>query len=102
MVYCVYKIVKCTVNIIFSLDPKKDPITRGFELGLKVLSVEDPEVWVQPASFILVGCLVFASVRGFLKQFIKVRGHGRLRVAMPNTFVVATHRSLSLSLSNWR
>lgn len=38
----------------------------------QVLSVEDPEVWVQPASFILVGCLVFSSVRGFLKQFIKV------------------------------
>lgn len=36
MVYCVYKILKCTVNIIFALDPKKDPITRGFELGLKV------------------------------------------------------------------
>ena len=36
VVYCVYKIIKCTVNIIFALDPKKDPITRGFELGLKV------------------------------------------------------------------
>ena len=30
-------------------------------------------MWVQPLSFILVGCLVFASVRGFLLQFMKVR-----------------------------
>lgn len=38
----------------------------------QVLSVEDPEVWVQPASFCLVGGLVFSSVRGFLIQFLKV------------------------------
>ena len=51
----------------------------------QVLSVEDPEVWVQPASFILVGCLVFSSVRGFLKQFIKVGLQGPTNHHTPHT-----------------
>ena len=34
-VYCLYKMVMATVNIIFDRDPTKDPVTRGFEVGCR-------------------------------------------------------------------
>jgi len=48
VVYCTYKIIKCTVNIIFSLDPKKDPISRSFELTLKVRAPSERSTTLPP------------------------------------------------------
>ena len=72
LAYCIYKIFMSSINIIFDRDPKTDPITRGFEIGLGILSKMTLNVeinvafWAQLISFIMIGVLVFTSVRGFL------------------------------------
>ena len=38
-VYCLYKMVIATVNIIFDRDPTKDPVTRGFEVREHLVTV---------------------------------------------------------------
>jgi len=68
LAYCVYKLVMSSMNIVFDRDPKTDPVTRGFELGLRLIPFADINVgfWAQFISFVLVGVLVFTSVRGFV------------------------------------
>jgi golgi pH regulator len=70
-VYAVYKMCMAFVNLVFSRDPTKDPVTQGFELLLVFFRVPRDEagLWVQPVSFAFVGTLVFTSVRGFLLSF---------------------------------
>lgn len=74
LVYCVYKMVMSSVNIVFDRDPKTDPITRGFEIGLAVMgpSVVSVTFWAQLISFVMVGILVFTSLRGFLLLVLNV------------------------------
>jgi len=74
--YCVYKCVMATINIIFSRVSQKDPITRGFELILMFFNIQvDFEFWSQVLSLIMVGILVFSSVRGFLITISKIFHH---------------------------
>jgi len=71
--YCVYKCFLVTINILFQRDPTNDPVTRGFEIFLMLFNVEiDVSFWSQLISLILVGVLVFASVRGFLITIAKI------------------------------
>lgn len=78
LAYCTYRVVMSSINIIFDRDPKTDPITRGFEIALLILSrmtlnVEIPvALWAQHLSFIMVGVLVFTSLRGFLILVLNV------------------------------
>jgi len=65
-VYGVYRVLNSMANIALKRDPTKDPVTAGFELALAFFSVPDAQLWIQPASFAVVGALVAASVRGFL------------------------------------
>lgn len=71
-VYCLYKMVMATVNIIFDRDPTKDPVTRGFEIILIFLSVPNSELLVQPVSFIFVFVIVTTTIRSFLINLIKM------------------------------
>ncbi|XP_019855738.1 PREDICTED: Golgi pH regulator-like isoform X1 [Amphimedon queenslandica] len=71
-IYCVYKIIMCTINIIFDRVGKVDPVTRGLSilvnwLGFKV----DVLFWSQHVSFILVGIIVITSIRGLLITLTK-------------------------------
>jgi hypothetical protein len=67
LLYCVYKLVMSSINIVFDRDPLTDPISKGFEITLNLLPVElNVEFWAQIISFVLVGVLVFTSTRGFL------------------------------------
>lgn len=70
--YCVYKLTFASINIVFRRDPKKDPITRLFEILLLLFGFELPETYAESLSFLLVGILVFNSVRGFLVTMAKV------------------------------
>lgn len=69
--YAIYKMFMALINIMFSRDPTKDPITSMFEVILIYLRVPRTEaaLWVQPVSFVFIGILVFTSVRGFLLSF---------------------------------
>lgn len=78
LVYCGYKMVMSCVNIVFDRDPKTDPITRGFEIALMMLSKTALNVevnvafWAQLISFVMVGVLVFTSLRGFLILVVNI------------------------------
>lgn len=67
-VYGLYRVVSAMISIVLRLDPTrgKDPVTRGMEVLLIFLKVPNPHMWIQPASFVLIGVLVFTNVRGFL------------------------------------
>jgi len=70
--YCAYKIVMCTVNIIFNRVGKKDPITLAGEIVVNKLGFEiDVAFWSQHVSFIMVGILVITSIRGLLINLTK-------------------------------
>ncbi|KNC80081.1 hypothetical protein SARC_07551 [Sphaeroforma arctica JP610] len=72
-VYCVTKIVMATINIIFNRVGKVDPITRGFEIAVQWLGLQiDVPFWSQQISFICVGIIIVASIRGLLIQLTKV------------------------------
>lgn len=73
LLYCVYKTLLSSANIVLDRDPKTDPITRGFELTLIALGLElDAAFWGPLIGFILVGVLVFTSLRGFLLLVLAV------------------------------
>ena len=71
-VFCAYKIITASVNVI--LDRKKtiDPVTRVIGVLLTFFSPAfgenggiDVEMWSQTISFVFVGVLMAVSVRGF-------------------------------------
>ena len=72
--YCVYKVAMSIINVAFSRDPKRDPVTLALTIALAVFSSGsiDAAFWAQAISFCLVGVLVFNSVRGFFGTVLKV------------------------------
>merc|ERR1739848_677527 len=70
--YCFYKIVNCLINIMFNRVGKKDSITRGIEILVHWFGFQfDVQFWSQQISFMMVGGLVCASVRGLLLNLTK-------------------------------
>lgn len=71
-VYCMYKILISTINIIFDRVGKKDPVTRGIEIAVHWCGFEiDMAFWSQHVSFFLIGCIVVTSIRGLLLTLTK-------------------------------
>lgn len=72
LIYCCYKMVISPINVIFDRGLGKDPVTWTIEKVLSLVDLRiDLEAWSQSVSFILVGILVFTSVRGLLLQLAK-------------------------------
>ena len=67
-VFCVYKMLMASINLIFQRVNKTDPISRTLQFLLQhILSIDvDVRLWSQYASFGLVGVLVATQIRGFL------------------------------------
>lgn len=63
-VYCVYKMVMASINIIFQRVRKTDPVSNGLQILLKhILTVEiDVMFWSQHVSFFFVGILVVSML----------------------------------------
>lgn len=71
-IYCLYKIVMSTINIIFDRVGKKDAVTRGMEIAVHWCGLEiDVAFWSQHISFFLVGIIVVTSIRGLLLTLTK-------------------------------
>ncbi|CAJ0841105.1 13626_t:CDS:10 [Entrophospora sp. SA101] len=72
-VYCIYKIVMATVNIIFFRIGKTDPITYGLTLAMQYFNIRhiDLDFWSQQLSFLFVGLMIIFSIRGLLIQLLK-------------------------------
>eukprot|EP00002_Diphylleia_rotans_P036115 TRINITY_DN792_c1_g1_i2.p1 TRINITY_DN792_c1_g1~~TRINITY_DN792_c1_g1_i2.p1 ORF type:complete len:414 (+),score=86.44 TRINITY_DN792_c1_g1_i2:161-1402(+) len=72
-VYCVYKVVMSTKNIIYNQVATSDPATRGIEIALKYLNLNiDAEFWSQYITFILISIMAVSSIRGLLNQLLKM------------------------------
>lgn len=70
--YCLWKILICTINIIFDRVGRKDPVTRGLEIAVHWCGFDiDLAFWNQHISFFLVGCIVVTSIRGLLLTLTK-------------------------------
>ncbi|CAH0547146.1 unnamed protein product [Brassicogethes aeneus] len=70
--YCLWKILICTINIVFDRVGKKDPVTRGIEIAIHWMGFNfDVNFWSQQVSFYLVGAIVFTSIRGLLLTLTK-------------------------------
>lgn len=71
--YCVYKLVMATLNILFDRVARVDPITRGFEIGAAWVRLEvDVSAWSQSLALLLASVLLFTSVRSGLKKITEV------------------------------
>lgn len=72
--YCIYRVGFAIFNIFAQRHPKMDPVTRGFQIMFVIFNVElhDAHFWAQTVSFLLVGVLVFNSVKGFLVTMAKI------------------------------
>ena len=74
--YCVYKIVMCTVNIVFSRRPGRDPISRFLGICLDWFHLDfNLDFWAQWISFLMVGVMVLLSFRGFLNLVFRLFTH---------------------------
>lgn len=70
--YCLYKIVMSTVNILLNRVGKLDPVSRFVQIAVSGLGFQfDVKLWSQYISFMLVGALICMSVRGLLLNLIK-------------------------------
>lgn len=71
-IYCVWKIIISTLNIMLQRVGKKDPVTRGMEILVEWVGIDvDVSFWSQHVSFLLVGCIAFTSIRGLLLTLTK-------------------------------
>lgn len=71
-IYCVYKIIISTINILLNRIGKVDPITHGLTLLVRHFDVSiDVNFWSQQLSFAIVGILIVCSIRGLLIQLMK-------------------------------
>ncbi|ETO22260.1 hypothetical protein RFI_14942 [Reticulomyxa filosa] len=68
--YCVYKVVISSINVIFHRDRSIDPITRLFYLVNRLFNLQLQsyvvEMWSQQLSFWLIGVIVCTQLRGIL------------------------------------
>eukprot|EP00029_Vermamoeba_vermiformis_P004192 TRINITY_DN14728_c0_g1_i1.p1 TRINITY_DN14728_c0_g1~~TRINITY_DN14728_c0_g1_i1.p1 ORF type:complete len:474 (+),score=160.91 TRINITY_DN14728_c0_g1_i1:39-1460(+) len=71
--YCLYKLFMATINIVFDRIIKHDPVTLGLRIALGLFHVDiDVQFWSQGISFCMIGIMIATSIRGFLKQLMKI------------------------------
>ncbi|CAH8539098.1 unnamed protein product [Dicrocoelium dendriticum] len=71
-VYCCWKIIISTVNILFNRIGRQDPITQGISIAVHYLGYEfNVKFWSRQISFWLVGIIVVTSIRGLLITLTK-------------------------------
>ena len=71
--YCCYKVVMCAVNLLLRRVGRTDPVTRLAEVAVTYFGWDfDVKFWSQQLSFLFVGVIIVASVRGMLMRLTKV------------------------------
>ncbi|KAG2236956.1 hypothetical protein INT48_002025 [Thamnidium elegans] len=77
-IYCVYKLIVTTINVLLQRSGSTDPITKMLSLMMAHLDRNnmdfkiDVSFWSQQLSFWFAGMIVFGSVRGFLKLLTRL------------------------------
>ena len=75
-IYCLFKALNALINIIFSRDRTRDPVTVMlvricYFTGI-VMDKTSIHFWTQHLSFILIGVVAFSNVRTFLTTLSKI------------------------------
>lgn len=71
-VYCVYKLIISTINIVFNRIGKNDPVTNGIDILVHYWKLNiDVQVWSQYISFLLVGILITSTMRSLMVHLMK-------------------------------
>nr|XP_027203838.1 Golgi pH regulator-like [Dermatophagoides pteronyssinus] len=71
-IYCIYKIILCTINIVFDRVGRMDPITRTLQFLVNYIGIDvDVKFWSQHCSFLVIGVIVLTSTRGLLINLTK-------------------------------
>jgi hypothetical protein len=70
--YCLYKLVMSTVNLLFQRQVSTDPVTRVLRLVLPWSSPHIVEFWSQIISLAFIGLLIATTIRGFLKRLLQI------------------------------
>lgn len=72
-VYCIWKLVTSSLNIIFENAAKDDVLSRSIEMAAKFLGLNvDVKYWTQHISFALVGHIVVTNIKGLLATVTKL------------------------------
>ncbi|GAB5592656.1 Golgi pH regulator A [Umbelopsis nana] len=74
-VYCVYKLVTVTLNVILNRLGRGDPVSTFLSLLLWNQGEDsqiDLQYWSQQLSYLFIGIIVVGSVRGFLTLMLKL------------------------------
>ncbi|KAI8343298.1 Abscisic acid G-protein coupled receptor-domain-containing protein [Chlamydoabsidia padenii] len=74
-IYCVYRLLTTTFNVLMQRTGSGDPITNTLSLMIGHFGTNlplDPKFWSQQLSFWFAGIIVFGSVRGALKLLTKI------------------------------
>jgi hypothetical protein len=105
--YCLYRIVMSAVNVAFQRRRTVDPVSRWMAVVAAILSpLRDEQTqsdpidimfWSQSISFVFVGILIAASLRGFFRHLQVVTSHLSSKTSSDN-HTWTSHISLSLSL----
>lgn len=76
------------MNIVFNRIGKTDPITYGLGLAVHHFNIEiDAQLWSQYISFVFIGVIITASIRGLLIQLMKFF-HAFSSIVSPNNIVL--------------
>lgn len=71
-IYCIWKIIICTINIVFDRVGKVDPITKGMAIVVHHMGYQiDVRFWSQQISFLVIGIIAVTSIRGLLITIAK-------------------------------
>ncbi|KAI8895012.1 Abscisic acid G-protein coupled receptor-domain-containing protein [Globomyces pollinis-pini] len=72
-IYCIFKVLSSTINIVVNPTNGEDPVTRFLNILVHKVGLElDLEFWSAQLSFAFIGIMVVVAVRGFLIQFLKI------------------------------
>ncbi|KAI9282496.1 Abscisic acid G-protein coupled receptor-domain-containing protein [Umbelopsis sp. AD052] len=100
-VYCVYKLISVTVNVVSNRLGRGDPVSTFLSLLLWNVGDEskiDLQYWSQQLSYLFIGLIVLGSVRGFLTLMLKLsRKYSQQAEISPSTalalvaFILSTY-----------
>lgn len=93
-IYCVYKLIVTTINVLLQRTGTSDPITTMLSIMMSHLDSNnsdykiDTAFWSQQLSFWFAGIIVFGSVRGFLKILTRVLQAFMLKVTFSTSNIL--------------
>ncbi|CAO3640095.1 unnamed protein product [Mucor hiemalis] len=92
--YCVYKLIVTTINVLLQRTGSSDPITTMLSMMMSHLDNNnldykiDTAFWSQQLSFWFAGIIVFGSVRGFLKILTRLLQAFMLKVTFSTSNIL--------------